>query len=57
MNEVVHLWGYEGLADMEVRRAVRDADPGWPGYRKKTQDLVLYQEKKILTPTAFSPIR
>ena len=57
VNQVVHLWGYEDLADMERRRAARDADPGWTEYRKKTQDLVLYQENKILKPSGFSPIR
>ena len=29
VNEVIHLWGYESLADMEERRAQRDADPEW----------------------------
>lgn len=57
VNQVVHLWGYEDLADMERRRAARDADPAWAEYRKKTQELVLYQENKILRPTGFSPIR
>ena len=29
VNEVIHLWGYESLADMGERRAQRDADPEW----------------------------
>jgi hypothetical protein len=57
VNQVVHLWGYDSLADMETRRAARDADPAWAEYRKKTQDFVLTQENKIVTPTAFSPIK
>ncbi len=57
VNQVVHLWGYDSLADMEARRAARDGDPAWTEYRKKTQDLVLSQENKIVTPTSFSPIR
>jgi hypothetical protein len=27
LNQVVHLWGFESLADLETRGAARDADP------------------------------
>jgi len=57
INEVVHLWGYESLADMEKRRAARDADPDWAAYKKKTAGMLMVQDNKILTPTVFSPIR
>jgi len=57
VNQVVHLWGYEDLADMERRRAARDADPAWAEYRKKTREFVMYQENKILKPASFSPVR
>ena len=57
LNQVIHLWGYENLADMEVRRAARDADPAWAKYLTKTAGLILSQETKILKPTSFSPIR
>jgi hypothetical protein len=57
VNQVVHLWGYEDLGDMETRRAARDADPGWSVYRGKVQDMVLYQENKIVKPVPFSPIQ
>ncbi|MDP6705324.1 MAG: NIPSNAP family protein [Alphaproteobacteria bacterium] len=57
VNQVVHLWGYADLGDMEARRAARDADPGWGEYRKKVQDMVLYQENKIVKPAPFSPIQ
>ena len=57
LNQVIHLWGYENLADMEARRAARDADPAWEKYLTKTAGLILSQETKILKPTSFSPIR
>ncbi len=57
VNQVVHLWGYEDLADMERRRAARDADPAWADYKQRSADYVLLQENKIVAPTAFSPIR
>jgi len=57
VNEVVHLWGYQSLADMEQRRAARDADPAWADYKKKSAGMLSHQENKILTPTHFSPMK
>ena len=57
VNEVVHLWGYESLADMEIRRAKRDADPNWVIYKEKTAGMLADQVNKILKPTDFSPIK
>ena len=57
VNEVVHLWGYESLADMERRRARRDSDPDWEVYKEKTAGMLDNQVNKILTPTQFSPIK
>ncbi|MEK9722798.1 MAG: NIPSNAP family protein [Rhodospirillaceae bacterium] len=54
VNEVVHLWGYESLADMEKRRAARDADPAWTVYKEKSAGMLEHQENKILKPTHFS---
>lgn len=57
LNQVVHLWGYENLADMERRRDARDADPAWAEYKKKSGGMLLAQENKIIKPTAFSPLK
>ena len=57
LNQVVHLWGYADLADMEHRRAARDADPAWADYLARTEGLVMAQENRIVRPTAFSGIR
>lgn len=57
LNQVVHLWGYEDFADMERRRAARDADPAWASYKKKSAGMLLSQENKILRPVSFSPIK
>ncbi len=56
VNEVVHLWGYEDFADMERRRASRDADPRWPVYKKNSAGMLVDQRNKILMPTSFSPL-
>ena len=57
LNQVVHLWAYEDLADMERRRSARDADPDWAAYKNKSAGVLLMQENKILQPVGFSPMR
>jgi len=57
VNEVVHLWGYDDMADMEAKRAARDADPEWDAYKKKTAGMLIFQDNKIVKPTSFSPIK
>jgi hypothetical protein len=57
LHQVVHLWGYASLADMESKRAARDADPAWADYMARTDGLVVSQENKLTRPTAWSGIR
>lgn len=57
LNQVIHMWGYDSFEDRAKRRAELGADPRWKAYLAKIQPLVRTQENKILTPTAFSPIR
>jgi hypothetical protein len=39
LNQLVHLWGYDSLADMERNRAARDADPAWGAFLAASEDL------------------
>ena len=57
-NQVVHLWGYESMADRERRRNAMEADPAWTAYRQKSSASgnVQYQENKILKSVSFSPL-
>ena len=50
LNQVVHLWGFESLADREQRRAALERDPAWIAYRKAMwkAGTVQRQENKIL---------
>jgi hypothetical protein len=57
LNQVVHLWRYDNLADMEKKRTARDADPAWGAYLSLTEGLVLAQEDKVMRPASFSPMR
>ena len=55
LNQVVHLWRYDSLADMERKRSARDADPAWSEFLSLTEGMVLLQDDKIMCPTSFSP--
>ena len=57
LHQVVHLWGYQDLADLEKRRAARDADPAWTEYLGKTEGLVVSQDNKLCRPTEWSGIK
>jgi hypothetical protein len=57
LNQVVHLWGYDSLAERERRRALLAADPEWQDYLKQSPDIVVKMESRILVPAPFSPIR
>ena len=55
VNQVIHLWAYEDLADRQRRRAALFADPAWLAYIPKIVELIVTQESKILNPARFSP--
>lgn len=57
LNKVTHMWGYDSLADLEAKRAKRDADPGWADYMARSVGLVEAQENNLTTPAPFSPIK
>ena len=54
LNQVVHIWSYASLADLEKKRAARDADPAWGEYLALTEGLVTHQENKIMRPMPYS---
>ena len=57
LNQVVHVWRYESLADLERKRASRDADPAWGEFLSLTEGMVSMQDNKIMRPASFSPTR
>ena len=36
LNQFVHLWHFDSMADHEVRRAAMYADAAWVAYRERT---------------------
>lgn len=57
-NQVVHIWGYESLADREKRRGAMQADPAWQAYLKKSSEAgnLAHQENKVMKSASFSPM-
>lgn len=58
LNQVVHLWAFDSLAERERRRKEMEADPGWPLYVNALRelDVILQQETKMLRSVPFSPV-
>ena len=57
VNDVVHIWQYDDLADRERRRAAMEADPAWQAYLQKSREYMQTMNNKILVPTTFSPTK
>ena len=55
LNQVIHIYKYESMADLEIKRAARDKDPAWAEYLSKTEGMVQHQEDRIMAPAPFSP--
>ena len=59
LNQIVHMWRYESLADREARRAALYADPDWQFFLKNgpQPSPLISQASEILVPTSFSPMK
>jgi NIPSNAP len=59
LNQVAHLWGFDGLDDRQRRRAEMAKDPAWHEFMRRNEELgaLTHQESKIVTPVRFSPIK
>jgi hypothetical protein len=47
-NQFVHLWGYDSLADYELRCRARDAHPDFPAYLAASEHLIVAQETRLI---------
>jgi hypothetical protein len=56
LNQVVHIWVYDSLADRERRRAALDADPAWQAFKVGNRGTFTQQEVKLLNPAPFCPV-
>lgn len=53
LNQIVHMWAYEDMADRERRRAELMADADWLAYVREMLPLLISQESRFLKPTRF----
>lgn len=53
LNQIVHLWAYEDLADRAKRRAAMQADPEWQAFLQQATPMIMTMENKILSPAPF----
>lgn len=48
LNQFVHLWAYESLADYERRCQARDTHPDFAAYLKASEHLIVEQENRLI---------
>ncbi|OUM00815.1 NIPSNAP family protein [Variovorax sp. JS1663] len=48
LNQFVHLWAYQSLADYEERCRARDAHPDFARYLAASEHLIVAQETRLL---------
>ena len=55
LNQIVHLWCYEDIADRDARRAHLEGDSQWKAYLKVRDEggLLERQENRILRAVTF----
>jgi hypothetical protein len=55
LNQVVHIWVYDSLADREQRRAAMEADPAWHEFKRGNRGTFVSQEVKVMVGAPFNP--
>ena len=56
LNQVVHLWAYEDLADRAARRARLDGDPQWQAFLATVLPMLERMENRFLKATSVAPV-
>ncbi|GAA4331322.1 NIPSNAP family protein [Pigmentiphaga soli] len=57
LNQVLHIWVYDSMADREARRARLDADPEWQAFKEVNRGSFVEQNVMLLRAASFSPRR
>lgn len=52
INECVHIWGFDSMADFEKRSAARNADPDWPAYLGASGEFIIAQNTRLVRRAA-----
>lgn len=56
LNQFVHLWGYDSLADYEARCHARDTHPDFPKYLAASEHLISAQETRLVKRMALPSV-
>lgn len=55
INQIVHMWAYESMAEREQKRAKMQADPKWQAWIAKAAPYFAKMENRILKSAPFWP--
>jgi hypothetical protein len=53
LNQIVHVWAYESLAERDERRAKMQADPAWQAWIKVSSTYFVSMENKVMKEAPF----
>jgi len=56
LNQVVHFWRYDSMAEREARRARMVADPQWVAYLADNKGKFVAQVNQTIRPAPFWPV-
>ena len=57
LNQVIHIWGYQDIEDMETKMRAVSADPRWvTDYLPRVLPLLANQKNQVMHPSDFCPI-
>lgn len=48
INQCVHMWQFDSMAEFEKRAAARNADPDWPAYLSASGEFIVAQETRLI---------
>lgn len=57
LNQFVHLWGYDSLADYERRCTARDTHPAMAAYLSASEHLIVAQESRLIRRVEMPMLR
>ncbi|MDA7419016.1 NIPSNAP family protein [Xenophilus arseniciresistens] len=57
LNQFVHLWGYDDLADYERRCLARDTHPDFAAYFQASEHLITAQESRLIKAVAMPGLK
>jgi len=53
LNQIVHIWAYENLAERDERRGKMAADPAWQAWIKVSSQYFVNMENKVMKEAPF----